>query len=438
MTTEKPGIVGQPFRLKIGEPATPPTGLPAQCFVNIGPAESYDHAARWRSGCPATENPGSQAIYYRYTPDQTKSLRFTLTSPDAWEELYLWEDYKLVNQHSSALASCHDRCARFIHLLEAGKDYIFEVTSDGAAPGGRYLLSMRPTLAFSEPAPKAVSPAECRETIDDVDSPIRFGGGANGRFAWPCHSVERSGHYARYYTFTLRKDRDVRIELHGSQAAGASMFLREGVYGSGPYLGESHNPDGSARARIDGRLLAGTYTIEAVAAGPGDGGLFDVSIKEGPDTPAPPMTCVTSLGSRSQAVTVDRNSEQWNSGECASFARSGSPSRWYTFTLTSTRTVDIAVRPVEGTMTPADSFYSLFGSYLYLRAENAYSGLHIAESPRVAAGQGNTFGGLTGVVAVSWADSFMTVSLAAGTYVIEATTDRPGDTGQYALHFRVR
>jgi len=89
-------------------------------------------------------------------------------------------------------------------------------------------------------------------------------------------------------------------------------------------------------------------------------------------------------------------------------------------------------------MTPASSFYSLFGSYLYLRAQGAYSGLHIAESPNVANGQGAVFGGLTGAIVVDWADSFMTVELAAGTYVIEATTDRPGNTGQYTLHLRIR
>ena len=89
-------------------------------------------------------------------------------------------------------------------------------------------------------------------------------------------------------------------------------------------------------------------------------------------------------------------------------------------------------------MAPASSFYSLFGSYLYLRAQGAYSGLHIAGRPSVAAGQWDTFRDITGVYVVSWADSLMTTRLEPGTYVIEATTDRPGDTGQYTLHFRVR
>ena len=207
-------------------------------------------------------------------------------------ELYLWDGDRQIDEHSSNTASCLNRCAQITRWLTKGKTYTIEVTSDGASTG-RYLLALRRTLLLTEStrAP-ADAPTECRETVT-VERGPRFGRNASGVFGWPCHSVAKAGHYARYYTFTLSEARDVRIELYSSQAAGASLYLRGGNLGSGPHMGMSHNPAETAvRARMDGRLPAGTYTIEAVAAGPGDGGIFNIVVKQGPPSWQPPDECV--------------------------------------------------------------------------------------------------------------------------------------------------
>ena len=168
------------------------------CVNAMGPDDSndsYDDTGRWSAACASVSNPGSHAVYYLYTPDANGATTLTVTSPNAVEELYLWDGDRLIDQHSSQTASCYGKCARITQWLTAGKTYTIEVTSDGA-PTGDYLLALRRTLLFTtstrEPAD---APSECRETVV-VERSTRFGRNASGTFGWPCHSVAKAGHYA--------------------------------------------------------------------------------------------------------------------------------------------------------------------------------------------------------------------------------------------------
>lgn len=203
---------------------------------------------------------------------------------------------------------------------------------------------------------------------DDKPRDIRFGGSAssaNDDFTWPCHSVERAATYARYFSFDIHTARDVRVELFGSQVAEAALSLRPGTAVSGVQVVRSHNPDGPARARIDARLEPGTYTVEAAAAGPGNGGTFDLRIEQGPPQWAPPAECRQDIN-----VVIDVGG-LWQGGQyaepCWSQARPGSHARWYTFTIAQ----------------PFDLNTSLFApdadAFLYLRAGRNYNGIITAD-----------------------------------------------------------
>lgn len=306
----------------------------ALCSREIDRGQS--HAQRWAADCFSVSNPGPHAAYYVYTPDTTGFVEVTLTSPDAEEQMYLWEDHRQVREDGS---SGHNY-AEMTWLARAGRTYVLEVTADAPSAGGRYLLAMH--NGDSEPT---APPAECWETVAvEGGGPgarpngWAFGNNAgNNKFEWPCHSVQRPAAYARYFTFTLSEAREVRMELYGSQAAGADMFLRSGTSVSGSHIAESHFPGiGPVRARLDRQLDAGTYTIEAVASSPGNGGHFDVVIKEPPPR-FTPTGCLIDLGNITYVgVHSDRQTEAWGASGCSSYLRSGAHARFYQFELTQT------------------------------------------------------------------------------------------------------
>ena len=404
------------------------------CFQEVGPDDSYDHTGQWPSTCASASNPGSHAVYYSYTPDANGATTFTLTSPDAEEELYLWDGDRLIDQHSSNNAACLNKCARITQWLTAEKTYTIEVTSDGASAGG-YLLALRRTLLFTKSTREpADAPTECLTTVD-VEQAARFQGNAGGVFGFPCHSVAKAGHYARYYTFTLSEARDVRIELYGSGAAGASLYLRDGNLGSGPHMAESHNPaDTAVRARMDGHLPAGTYTVEAVGIGPGDGGIFNIVIKQGPSSWRPPDECVHQITvgtGRTGFTGTDPQRGVWgepcwsNARTKANFPshRGNSHARWFTFTLTEAQARAAGEVRIE---LSADAIEA--DAYLYLRAGETFTGFALAENDderpyRWRSGWQTT-------------DSTIEMELEAGTYTVEATTDLsfwPGNAGTFGM-----
>ena len=100
---------------------------------------------------------------------------------------------------------------------------------------------------------------------------------------------------------------------------------------------------------------------------------------------------------------------RWVSG-CDSEARSGSPARYYTFTLDISSEVTVRLSS------------SVLDTYLYLRRGDATSGTAMHEN--------DNYKGSTRV-------SQIQETLAAGTYTIEATTDAAGSTGSFTLMISV-
>ena len=366
------------------------------------------HAGRWNSACPSSENPGSYARYYTYTPDADGSMTATLTSPDAEEELYLREDGRLVAQRSSNMySSCYPRCASVYWPVKAGRTYTIEVSTDDPGQTGHYLLALRGSSAAKpsdyDPAGAEVSPAECRQTV-------QFGKQAGGDWTWPCYSVDRAGRYARYYTFTLGAASDVVVELYSPQVANTHMYLRQGTKGSGDALLEAVDADAPVRTRITGNLPAGTYTVEAVATDIGAGGAITLVIKSPPKyTPA--AHCVTDLGTIKPSSGKDRDGE-WRSGSgCRSYTHGSGDAHYYRFTLAERGRILMELDSEE-----ADS-------YLVLHQGASFYGPPIAEND-------DSY----------MENSFIGVTLGPGTYTVEATTTPHQNrrTGEYEFGLRRR
>ena len=291
--------VGDTVSLALAEGSS--SGQPSQCAVAIDRGQSF--AARWDAECASVSNPGLHAAYYVYTPDSSGITRVTLTSPDTDEHLYLWEDGRQIRETGS---SGH-KFAEMAWVARAGRTYVLEVTADSPNAGSRYLLAMHGGGGTTE-APSIAS--GCRQTVE-------FGRQAGGVLDWPCFSKDRPGTYARYYTFTIDQDRDVRLELYGSQIAGADMTLRSDTNGSGPYVIQSHFPGiGPVRARIDKEALpAGTYTIEVMASSPGNGGHLTLTVRDLPAKFTPRSSdrdLVSNLGQSNGGSANDANDHAQN------------------------------------------------------------------------------------------------------------------------------
>ena len=317
------------------------------------------------------------------------------------------------------------------HRTIAGRTYTLEVTGDDASAGGRYLAAMHGGSG-------AMPPAQCITNLGRMDysnTELRQMGRSrpNGwtfgtmvgrrNFEWPCFSADRPATYAKYFTFSIDEARDVRMEIYGSNAAGVTMVLRRGTATSGGPAAGSHHPGQPVQSRLDQRLLAGTYTVEVRAASTGRTSAFELIIKQGPPQWVPADQCIEPLG-----LALDGGG-LWKSGTwaepCWSNARSGRHARWYTFTVTpaeATRGFNLNMSLLSQDADP----------YLILRQGLSYTGFVIAEV------DDSWHWG-------SWLSAFdaqiIRNGLPAGTYTIEAATDRNGlrgDAGAFSLAASIR
>ena len=114
-------------------------------------------------------------------------------------------------------------------------------------------------------------------------------------------SVNRPGRYARFYSFTLDQDDQVRIDL--SSEEDTYLFLLNGA-GTGGSVVESDDDDGDGTgSKIVRDLIAGNYTIEATTFGSGDTGDFDLDISL-PEAKAPPSSLVVEATANSGELSL--------------------------------------------------------------------------------------------------------------------------------------
>ncbi len=113
-------------------------------------------------------------------------------------------------------------------------------------------------------------------------------GSVSGLWAAGCGSSERSGRYARYYTFSLDDPSRVTIDL--KSLADTYMYLRRGAgQKSGAAVASDDDGGGNFDSRISRTLAAGGYTIEATTYHASTAGAFTLTVAGIPaQTVAPP------------------------------------------------------------------------------------------------------------------------------------------------------
>ena len=102
---------------------------------------------------------------------------------------------------------------------------------------------------------------------------------ATGQWSSDCPSENRSGSYARYYSFTLSDESEVTVTLERTSGdADTYLNLLSGAGRYGSVLHYNDDDTGTTRSRIQETLDAGTYTIEVTTYESGETGSFTLTV----------------------------------------------------------------------------------------------------------------------------------------------------------------
>ena len=112
-------------------------------------------------------------------------------------------------------------------------------------------------------------------------------------------------YYARFYTFTLDEESDVTITLKSD--ADAYLYLLDGHGKGGSVEAENDDVDADNRdSRIEARLDAGEYTIEATTYEAGTSGSFNMQVDvDAPPPPTEKYKAISSGAKHACAITVN-------------------------------------------------------------------------------------------------------------------------------------
>ena len=99
--------------------------------------------------------------------------------------------------------------------------------------------------------------------------------------AWDddCPSMRRLGRFSRFYSFSVNREMEVRVDLASS--SDTYLYLRSGTATDGAVLASNDNAGaGNTNARIVVTLSPGTYTVEATTADAGVTGSFALRLRQ--------------------------------------------------------------------------------------------------------------------------------------------------------------
>ena len=371
------------------------------CLEDLGSLTgTVTRSGSWASGCPSENRTGSYARYYSFTLTEEREVTIDLTSS---EDTFLFllqgsgRGGAEEDQNDDIVSGNTD--SQVVATLAAGT-YTIEATTYNAATTGTFSLAVSVAGGAAGASPTTDS---CLEDLGSLTGTVT----RSGSWASGCPSENRTGSYARYYSFTLGEEREVTIDLTSSEDT--FLFLLQGSGRGGAE--EDQNDDivsGNTDSQVVATLAAGTYTIEATTYNAATTGTFSLAVSvAGGAAGASPTTdsCLEDLGSLTGTVT---RSGSWASG-CPSENRTGSYARYYSFTLTEEREVTIDLTSSEDT-------------FLFLLQGSGRGGAEEDQNDDIVSG--NT-------------DSQVVATLAAGTYTIEATTYNAATTGTFSLSITI-
>ena len=216
--------------------------------------------------------------------------------------------------------------------------------------------------------------------------------------------MNRSGRYARFYSFQAGQAGDYEIEL--TSTVNAYLFILNGAGTDGAVIGSNNDIDGSrnrnSRVTI-GASANNYYTIEATTFSSSTTGNFSVTI-DPPASGGSTSSCsVTDLGTISTSEVTRAGS--WTSG-CDSVNRSGRYARFYSFQAGSAGEYQLTL-------------VSTTDPYLFLLNGSGTGGSEVDSNDDIGGGNQNS--------------RITFTATANGYYTVEATTFDESATGSFTL-----
>ena len=380
---EERGELGPDNTWGYGFAVLPPIeGAAEACSEALPPSGTAE--GTWAPDCNSQERSGSHARYYTFEVEEETSVTITLESDDADTYLNLWPGTDRTGTPEAFDDDSPDTTRSEIVANLSPGSYTIEATTYSAGETGVFTLTVSTSGGTDAPG------TGCGDSIAVGDT-------ASGTWATGCQSTVSGRGYARYYSFTLEQEAEVTIDLTSS--VDTYLYLRGEDATSGVALHENDDIEsGNTNSRIEETLEAGTYTIEATTYSAGETGVFTLTVSTSGGTDAPGTGCGDSI------AVGDTASGTWATG-CQSTVSGRGYARYYSFTLEQEAEVTIDLT-------------SSVDTYLYLRGEDATSGVALHENDDIESGNTN---------------SRIEETLEAGTYTIEATTYSAGETGVFTL-----
>ena len=230
-------------------------------------------AGSWTSACVSVNRPNSYAIYYTFSINTQTSLEINLEASGVDSFMFLMNGQ---GRNGSVIASDDDsggsRNARISTMLNPGT-YTIEATTYEPRTTGAFGIS----IAIRTP-PVVVPPVVTPPTggLDPCLAQIDINGSISSSWTSTCSSTGRSGHFAKYYVFTLQTSRAIQVDLRST--TDPFLILRTGTGRTGNIIAQNDDADG-LNSRINTTLGPGTYVIEATTFAPSATGGFTVSLR---------------------------------------------------------------------------------------------------------------------------------------------------------------
>ena len=177
--------------------------------------------------------------------------------------------------------------------LSALNDFAFSENSGLCAPTDAAFQAWLQGISNSNMSTEVAVPfgpncddSQPTPTTDSCVEPLTDDGAINDSWADNCDSENKSGSYARYYTFTLTEQSDVSITLESSEDTYLFLLDGHGRNGAERAQNDDHSAETDCAANLASStdscimetLPAGDYTVEATTYSAGVTGNFTLSV----------------------------------------------------------------------------------------------------------------------------------------------------------------
>ena len=305
--TRDPGPRGN-FKLTIN---AWPQNTCIESLGEISGTQTVSRTGTLTGGCSSVNRAASHVQYYRFTLPQDTLVTVDLTSGGIRPHLSLIQGARTDGEIIASDKGFYN--ARIARRLQPGQ-YMLEVTTS---------ISRYVDVGFALEI-NTLRQNACVESLGEVnprgDSEARTAV-RTGTWASGCDSINRFGHYAQYYSFTLTHDANVFVRISSTSKVIPYLYLIQGAGTDGKIIASDNSV---SPIRIS--LPAGAYTVQATTDALRSTGKFRLLIISDPLS-----VCLEDAGEVSSTRTVDLEGS-WSEG-CPSGRGVGNYARYYRFTL---------------------------------------------------------------------------------------------------------